>query len=131
MKKFTFFLLMAICFTACHESLEKRAMREAKEYTRKNCPITKYNVRTDSIAFDPNTRTLIFYHTMCNQLDDSALVASRKDEMMELLSDAFNMDISLKPYKEAGFNVRYEYHSNAHPEIIMIEKTFTSKDYAK
>lgn len=116
---------------ACQESLEKRAAREASEYTRKNCPSAiRDNVRTDSLAFDEATRTIIYYHSLFNTLDDSAFIANHKEEMISRLNNALKRDISLKSYKEAGFNIRYEYHSSTSPKLILLEKTFTPEDYS-
>lgn len=132
MKKVILFLLATVCLSACHESLEQRAAREAKEYTKKNCPSAiKHNIRTDSLTFDENTRTMIYYYSMFNQLDDSAKIARDKDKLLSVLSEALKTDISIKTYKEAGFNFRYEYHSATRPNLILLEKTFTPEDYAQ
>lgn len=131
MKKVLLLLLMACCMIGCQESLEKRAAREASEYTRKNCPSAiKNNIRTDSLAFDQATRTIIYYYSLFNVLDDSVIMTNDKEEMISALNNALKQDISLKSYKEAGFNIRYEYHSSTRPELILLEKTFTPEDYS-
>lgn len=131
MKKELLFLLLACCMIACQESLEKRAAREASEYTRKNCPSAiKNNIRTDSLAFDEASRTIIYYYSLFNTLDDSAFMVNHKEEMISKLNDALKQDISLKSYKEASFNIRYEYHSSTSPKLILLEKTFTPEDYS-
>ena len=49
-----FILLSAVALLfACQESMEDRAAREAKEYTKRMCPTPIYNdTRTDSVTFD-------------------------------------------------------------------------------
>lgn len=131
MKKVFFFLILAVCFVSCHESLEQRAAREAKLYTNKNCPSAiKNNIRTDSLVFDENSRTLIYYYSFFGILDDSVNVTNQRDRMISTLTDAIKRDISLKTYKDAGFNIRYEYHSATRPNLILLDKTFTPEDYS-
>ena len=47
----------SLLLCSCHENLEKRAQREAREYTEKYCPTPVQNyTRTDSVAFDVKTK---------------------------------------------------------------------------
>ena len=133
MKKIVFLMIAVFTLTACHhETLEERAVRESKEYTMKNCPSAiKNNIRTDSLAFDQNIRTLVYYYTLFNEMDDSVKMKNDKDKLLSVLKDALTRDISLKTYKEAGFNIRYEYHSAIKPDQVLLEKTFTPEDYSK
>ena len=71
-----------------------------------------------------------YYYSLFNTLDDSAFIANHKEEMISRLNNALKRDISLKSYKEAGFNIRYEYHSSTSPKLILLEKTFTPEDYS-
>lgn len=47
----------SLLLCSCHENLEKRAQREAREYTEKYCPTPVQNyTRTDSVTFDIKTK---------------------------------------------------------------------------
>ena len=64
----------AILLCSCHESIEKRAQREAREYTEKNCPTPVLNyMRTDSVVFETSTRTYHYYLSVMNDLDDAKI----------------------------------------------------------
>ena len=44
--------LCSVLLSGCHENMEKRAQREAREYTEKYCPTPVQNfTRTDSVVF--------------------------------------------------------------------------------
>ena len=62
MKRFLCLSLLTLLFVSCHESLEERAEREAREYTERNCPTPVVNFsRTDSVRFDREARNYIYY----------------------------------------------------------------------
>lgn len=129
-KKLLLLLVCGIAMVACHENLEQRAARQAKEFTQKNCPSAiRDNVRTDSLTYDEATRTLIYSYTLFNELDDSANMKAQEVKSVEGLRNALTRDISMKTYKDAGFNIRYVYHSNKKPQLILLQKTFTPEEY--
>ena len=121
MKKNILFLLAALLLGACHESLQDRAEREAKEYTRKNCPTPVNNFqRTDSIVFDRATNT---YHYYCS------FTGKVRGELYEGLRNGIKESTSLKAYKEAGFNFSYTCRSAKDPRQVLYKETFTEGDY--
>ena len=130
MKKLLFLLVCGIAMVSCHENLEQRAARQAKEFTQKNCPSAiRDNVRTDSMTYDEATRTIIYNYTLFNELDDSSNIKAQEVKLIEGLQKALTRDISMKTYKDAGFNIRYVYHSNEKPQLILLQKTFTPEEY--
>ena len=130
MKRFLFILIMLSLFTGCHESLEKRAAREAREFTQKSCPTPVVdNVRTDSLAFEPQTRTLHYYYSLCNRADDPRIVSAKRKELHESLLQSVKNSPQIKAYKDAGFSFCYTYYSSGHPGKILFETRFTPKDY--
>lgn len=61
----------AALLCSCHENMEKRAQREAREYTEKYCPTPVQNyTRTDSVVFDIDTKTYHYYCSITGDLDD-------------------------------------------------------------
>ena len=121
MRKIYILLLGAAMLTACHESLEKRAEREAKEYTAKYCPtpVTNYT-RTDSVVFYPETKT---YHYYCSFVDKNRQLID------DMLLKSIIESTSLKPYKEAGFSFAYTCHSDKEPQKVLFETKYTKKRY--
>ena len=129
MKKLTFFALLTTLFlTACQESIDEKATREAKVYTQKNCPaMLAGNTTIDSLAFEPSTRTFHYYYTLSGVAD--TVIPSMHDSMRETLLHALKNTTSMKDYKDEGFNFAYTYRSQKHPETIIFDVTFTKEDY--
>lgn len=127
-------LLVAVAMTAllasCHESLEKRAQREAREYTQKNCPTPWQNsTRTDSVVFDIPTLTYTYYCSVKDKMDDAALIdAHRRDISDGLLSDV-KTNTTLKAYKDAGYSFAYVLRSAKKPGLVLYKTKITPKDY--
>lgn len=125
-----FFLLLTVaCFcAACQEPLEQRCLREAKDYTAKNCPaLIAKDVTIDSLTFNTSTHTLTYSYTLGGVLDDAAIVSKSelRQQMLASLRDA----TSLKIYKDAGYSFRYVYYSKKQRGAKLMDITFRSKDY--
>ena len=118
--------LILLC--SCQETLEERCAREAREYSKKNCPapIAK-GVTIDSMSFDIATHTLTYSYTLDGIVDDSAVINKNnpKDMMLQQLKNA----TAMKPYKDAGYNFRYIYYSTKEKGAKLFEATFQEKDY--
>ena len=96
-----------IALSACQESLEDRAAREAKEYTEKNCPVQiNEAIVTDSMTFDKQTLTLHYYLSVKGPADTTAIANS---EIKEDMIKALRGTTSVRPYKEAGYNFMYTF----------------------
>lgn len=130
MRKIFVLLIGAALFTACNESLEKRAQREAKEYTEKFCPTPVSNyTRTDSVVFYPETKTYHYYCSFVDRMDDAEIINQNKHAIDEMLLKAIIQSTELKPYKEAGFSFAYTCHSDKDPKKVLFEATYTKKQY--
>lgn len=130
MKKLLAFAIALSTLSGCHESLEDRAARETKEYTEKNCPTPTVNfTRMDSITFDKSSRTVNYYYTLCDKADDIDIINKQKDELRKTLLNSIKASTQLKVYKQAGFNIKYVYHSEKSPNTILFEAEYTKKDY--
>ncbi len=130
MKK-SIILFAGLCLLAsCHESMDERAAREAKEYTEKFCPSPiQSNTRTDSLTFDEDTRTLGYWYTLCGNADNAEGIEKNKDKLRSTLLDGLRSSTDMKAYKDAEFNFRYVYHSEKNPQQILFDVTFSKKDY--
>ena len=127
MRKFAFLLLALVLVSACQETLEERAAREARAYTEKNCPaqLSDYIV-IDSMTFDAQTRTFCYDYRFMGLMDTTAHdSAAMYDELRANMKNA----TALKVYKDAGYRFRYVYRSQKNPEVILFQAEFGEGDY--
>lgn len=135
---FAFASLMALVvsssvFVSCHESLEKRAQREAREYTERNCPTPWDNndVRTDSVGFDIDSRTYIYYCSVRGKADNADFINAKRQVLTDNLKEDVNSNPNLKAFKEAAFSFAYILRSNKDAKQVLFSITITPKDYEK
>ena len=119
---------LLLCLVSCQESLEDRCDREAREFTKKNCPVALNEEMTlDSMSFNKNTLTLYYYYTVSGTLDD-AEVLEQVDARGTLLKELRNTT-SIKNYKDAGYKFSYVYWSASKKGKKVADYTFTQKEY--
>lgn len=130
MKRILFIALMAGMLSACHENLADRTAREAKEYTKKNCPTPPRDFTIlDSITFNKNTLTLTRHYTLIGKADQPQAFEGKKHEMRQALLESMKNETTTKKMKEAGYKFAFIYRSQKNKEIIIYQDTFTEKDY--
>lgn len=127
MKKFLFLTIAIITLTACHESLEDKAARQAYEFTKKNCPQQMSDgITIDSMTCPKGTRTIHYYYTISGTADTTAIDINKA--RAELLKAVIG-DTGTRKYKENGFSFAYTYFSAKHKGQKLIDLIFTPKDY--
>lgn len=127
MKKILLLAAVALAAASCQESLEDRAAREAREFTRKNCPAkTSDVVTTDSLVFDEPTLTLHYCMSVSGAADTTAIL---RDQLRRDMVAALKGNTAIQRYKEAGYNFKYTFHSTKHRGKVLYETTITPKDY--
>lgn len=100
--------VLLLSLTACHESIEDRAAREAKEYTEKFCPTpVKNGQRTDSMTFTKDTKTFNYYVTLSGQADNPVALEKNRKKITTLLQQGLHDDPGTKVYRDNGFRFRY------------------------
>lgn len=130
MKHLFYVGILLLSLSACRNSLEERAAQECKEYTEKKCPTPVVNdTRMDSMVFEPSSRTIHYYYSLVGNADNEQAVISKKTELRKALNDALKADAGTKGYKDAGFNFRYTYRSDKTPSKVLLDETYTEKDY--
>lgn len=130
MKQLLYAGVMLLTLSSCHSSLEDRAAQECKEYTEKKCPTPVVNdTRMDSMVFESSTRTIHYYHTLLDKADNEQAIIAKRAELRKALGDALKADPGTKGYKDAGFNFRYTYRSGKVPSKVLLDETYTEKDY--
>ena len=129
-------LLCSIIGTAllcsCHESLEQRAQREAREYTEKFCPTPVQNcTRTDSVVFDIATKTYHYYCSATDELDNKKVFDLNSGKITEALLANVKEGTSFRPYKNEGFAFQWTIRSDKDKRTVYYDRKFTAKDYQK
>ena len=128
MKKLCMIASFALFLTACQESLEERCAREAKEFTRKNCPSKiEKNINIDSLTFERETHTLHYYYTLTGNADREGVMEEING--LDILKENLKNSTAMKVYKENHYNFTYTYHSEKDPKKVLLEVTLTDKDY--
>ncbi len=128
MKKLWILSAIMLLFTACQESLEDRCEREAKEYTRKNCPAKMDNNTTlDSLTFERETHTLHYYYKLTGFADNDSVVENL--DVVNILKNELRNTTTLKLYKDNHYRFAYTYRSEKNPEKVFIDIVLTDKDY--
>ena len=125
MKKMIYAVTFVALLASCTESLLDKAAREAKEYTEKYCPTPYVNdSRTDSAAFDKNTKVYTYYITLRNKADNKQAIDANKEKLHKLQKEALDNNPGLKKYKEEHFTFRFIYHSAKNPKEVLLDDTF-------
>jgi len=128
MKKFWIISAFTLLFVACQESLEDRCAREAKEYTRKNCPLKmEDNTILDSLAFERSTHTLHYYYKLTGVADQDSI--ANNIDAVNVLKNELKNTTTLKLYKDNHYRFAYTFRSEKNPDKILIDVVFTDKDY--
>ena len=128
MKKLCMIVSFSLFLTACQESLEDRCAREAKEFTRKNCPSKiEKNINIDSLTFERETHTLHYYYTLTGNADREGVMEEING--LDILKENLKNSTAMKVYKENHYNFTYTYHSEKDPKKVLLEVTLTDKDY--
>ena len=128
MKKIILFVLTTLIFGACQESMEERCEREAKEFSKKNCPaMIAPEIMMDSMTFERDTHTLHYYYKLTGNSDRAD--AYNVEDATKMLRDGLKNATAMKTYKDLGYNFLYEYRSEKDPKIVWFSVLLTEKDY--
>ena len=130
MKRIFIVATTVLALMSCHENLEDRCVREAKEYTEKYCPTPVVNsTRTDSVTFDKTTKTYQYFCSFVDELDNTEIVKRNSQKLHSLLIKEIKDNTSIKKLKEANYNFAYIIHSNKNPNKVLYQQTIRVKDY--
>ncbi len=125
MKKIIYSIIALGLLVSCTESMEDRAVREAREYTEKVCPTPYINdSRTDSAVFDKDSRTYIYYLTLRNKADNAEAIALHRSKLHDLQKQSLDNNPGIKNYKDAHFSFRFIYRSASNPKKVLLDDTF-------
>ena len=112
--------------------MEKRAAREAREYTERYCPTPVMNcTRTDSMTFDSSSLTFVYHCSITDNMDDKELIMRNRQEIHDGLLQNIANNTDITPYKKAGFSFSYIIRSDKKPDDVFLEITIGPDDYTK
>lgn len=132
MKKLYAALMPLVILAACHESIEERAEREAREYTRKYCPTPVSNyVRTDSAVFDKSTKTYYYYCSVVDEMDNADIMKRKYNVLKSGLLKSIKENTDFHVYKKAGFSFAYVLHSGKNPSAVLFKAVYSPSDYGE
>ena len=114
--------------TACQESLEDRCAREAKEYTRKNCPAKMDNNSIlDSLTFERETHTLHYYYRLTGFADNDSIV--ERLGAANILKNELRNTTTLQLYKDNHYRIAYTYRSEKDKKKVLLDLVITEKEH--
>lgn len=123
-------VITAVSLSSCHESLEERAEREAKEYTEKYCPTPPQNdVITDSMTFDKATKTQTYYLRFTGIIDNVEAIREHGKELEDGMLRNIRNNAQLQVFKDAGFTFVYVCRSEKNPEAVLLTMKFGPQQY--
>ena len=132
MRKSILSVIIIAALASCHESIEERASREAREYTERFCPTPVVNyTRTDSVTFDMQSRTYTYYCSVTDVMDNKDIISQNKNNIKNGLLESIIDNTQIKIYKEAKFNFAYILYSAKQPGKVLFSVKYTPEDYNK
>ena len=122
---------VVMLFTACQETLEERAAREAREVTESKCPMpVGSNMYLDSIVFSIPTLTQTQYFRFIGDTDnDSVVIAFQQTDIKGTLVKELKNTPNYKSLMERGVNFRYIYRSTKDSKKVYLDITISKEDY--
>lgn len=124
-------LTLMVFVTSCQESKRERFEREAREFTKKNCPRPEFEdiIILDSlVCHNDSNNDYVYYYSV--KADSIMLEEMEKqhEQLKENLLKAIRNSVDLRHVKEEGLNIVYAYY-NAETHEKVSEFRFTTEDY--
>lgn len=133
MKKSSTILALGVLLLsgACQrETKGEKFQRDFQQFTLKECPkFVDPCTRLDSACYDIESRTLSYYYTVQDMLDDDSLYT---EDLIETFHNNILKElkgsIQMKGYKDEGITFRYDYRSLTRGKQMLC-LIFTPEDY--
>ncbi len=102
--------ILMLCGSACQSNFDKRFYREAKEYTKNNCPMSvEEGTLLDSISYNQVSRVYTLYYSV-NCENEAVMKANTPLLHYNLLQLLMN-NTDYKEVKDNGVTFEYIYRS--------------------
>ncbi|MBR1378610.1 MAG: hypothetical protein IJ557_05700 [Bacteroidaceae bacterium] len=124
-------LALIVLLSSCQESKRERFEREAREWTKKNCPRPEFEdiIILDSLVCHNDGNNDYVY---CYSVKADSIMLEQMEQMHEQLKESLLMavrnSVDLRHVKEEGLNIVYAYY-NAETREKVSEFRFTTEDY--
>lgn len=124
-------LTLMVFVTSCQESKRERFEREAREFTKKNCPRPEFEdiIILDSlVCHNDSNNDYVYYYSV--KADSIMLeeMEQQHEQLKENLLKAIRNSVDLRHVKEEGLNIVYAYYNTETHEKVS-EFRFTTEDY--
>ena len=124
--------ILLVCGACKRETRDEKFQRDFQEFTLKECPkFVDPCTRLDSAHYDTESRTLSYFYTVQDLLDDDSLYT---EDLIETFHDdilkGLKGSLQLKPYKDESITFRYAYRSISTGKVLL-DLTFTPEDYGQ
>lgn len=108
-------LVSAFAAFSCRQaSFDEQILKEAREYTEKQCPKrVADDVTLDSMTYTPRTRVVNYYYTVRGKLDDAKLFRDNESAVRENLLNSVKNSVEMRREKSKGIGFRYVYRSGS------------------
>lgn len=135
--RFNKVLAIAFCgilfaFFACkRETKDESWKRIFEQYTEKECPkFVDPCTRLDSASYDIETRTLSYFYTVQDELDNESIYSNEDmtSSFHDTILKGLRGSLQMKPYKDEGITFCYDYYSISSGKKLF-NLTFTPEDY--
>lgn len=101
------FATIAATVLSCQESFEEKAVRDAKDYTRKYCPTPVVNyMRTDSVTFDTSKKLYTYFCTFVDVADNQEVINKSKPAISDAFRNTLKESVTMKKYLDKGVKFR-------------------------
>lgn len=120
-------VLLPVATSCHHDTLEDKAEKDCKEYTKKYCPTPFTDMqRTDSITFTRSDKTIHYYYLLNGKADDPHAIDRMRPQLMATIKRNWMEDTHSTSYKKAGFRFHFVYRS-ASTGKVLLEATLPHK----
>ena len=131
MSRYIIYIMCVLLYTSCsHERIHEKFSRQAKEYTKKMCPLPmdQYTM-LDSLVYNPSQTTLTYHYSVSDLLDNDSIYtdAFRGIFHTKLLDNILN-NVGLIELKENNVSFRYIFYSSTTQQQFM-QFFYTSEEY--
>lgn len=111
MRKLQIAVIVVMCMLAsCHRATREEQCLEMVKHEKRRLPrnVTK-GVILDSMKYDANTNTIVYYHTMSDSVYTDEMISRGRAQLQQNLQLDIINSVSLKRLKDEGVSFKYVY----------------------
>ncbi len=122
-----FAVLVAMC-ASCHRTTHEEQCLEMVKHEKRRLPrnVTK-GIILDSIRYETNSQTLVYYHTMSDSVYTDEMIDYGKSQLQSNIQQDIVNSVSLKRLKDEGISFRYVY-MGINPKRVRMQLEFKNEN---